>query len=106
MSFNRGMDTEMWYIYIVEYYSAIKNDYYWAVVAQTFNPSTWDEEAGGFPSLRPPWLTEWVPGQPELNRDLVSKQKKKNKKKPKKNHTQTKKKKKKQSKKTMTTLNS
>jgi hypothetical protein len=26
MSFKRGMDTEMWYIYTVEYYSAIKND--------------------------------------------------------------------------------
>ena len=26
MSLNRGMDTEMWYIYTMEYYSAIKND--------------------------------------------------------------------------------
>ena len=25
MPLNRGMDTEMWYIYTVEYYSAIKN---------------------------------------------------------------------------------
>jgi hypothetical protein len=25
----------------------------WAVVAQTFNPSTWEAEAGGFLSLRP-----------------------------------------------------
>ena len=26
MSFNRRMDTEMWYIYTMDYYSAIKND--------------------------------------------------------------------------------
>jgi hypothetical protein len=26
MSFKRGMDTEMWYIYTMEYYSAIKNN--------------------------------------------------------------------------------
>jgi len=26
--FNRGMDTEMWYIYTMEYYSAIKNKYF------------------------------------------------------------------------------
>ena len=26
MSFNRRMDTEKWYIYIMEYYSAIKNN--------------------------------------------------------------------------------
>jgi hypothetical protein len=25
MSLNRGMDTEMWHIYTMEYYSAIKN---------------------------------------------------------------------------------
>ena len=25
MSYNRGMDTELWYIYRMEYYSAIKN---------------------------------------------------------------------------------
>jgi hypothetical protein len=25
MSLNRGMDTEMWYIYTMEYYSGIKN---------------------------------------------------------------------------------
>ena len=26
MSLNRGMDTKMWYIYTMEYYSAIKNN--------------------------------------------------------------------------------
>jgi hypothetical protein len=26
MSFNRGLDQKMWYIYTVEYYSAIEND--------------------------------------------------------------------------------
>jgi hypothetical protein len=26
MSFDRGMDTKMWYIYTMEYYSAIKNN--------------------------------------------------------------------------------
>jgi hypothetical protein len=26
MSLNRGMDIEMWYIYTMEYYSAIKNN--------------------------------------------------------------------------------
>jgi hypothetical protein len=30
----------------------------WAGVAHTFNPSTWEAEAGGFLSLRPAWPTE------------------------------------------------
>jgi hypothetical protein len=29
-----------------------------AVVARTFNPSTWETEAGGFLSSRPAWSTE------------------------------------------------
>jgi major histocompatibility complex class I len=29
-----------------------------AVVAHTFNPSTWEAEAGGFLSLRPAWSTK------------------------------------------------
>jgi hypothetical protein len=29
-----------------------------AVVLHTFNPSTWEAEAGGFLSLRPVWSTE------------------------------------------------
>jgi hypothetical protein len=28
MSLNRGMDQKMWYIYTMEYYSAIKKDEY------------------------------------------------------------------------------
>ena len=34
------------------------------MVAHTFNPSTWEAEAGGFLSLRPAWSTKWVLGQP------------------------------------------
>jgi hypothetical protein len=41
-------------------------------VAYTFNPSTWEAEAGGFLSSRPAWSTEWVPGQPGLNRETLS----------------------------------
>jgi DNA replication protein DnaD len=35
-----------------------KTDESWAVVAHTFNPSTWEAEAGGFLSSRPAWSTE------------------------------------------------
>jgi hypothetical protein len=30
----------------------------WAVVALAFDPSTWEAEAGGFPSSRPAWSTK------------------------------------------------
>jgi hypothetical protein len=30
----------------------------WAMVAHSFNPSTWEAEAGGFLSSRPAWSTE------------------------------------------------
>jgi hypothetical protein len=43
-----------------------------AVVVHTFNPSTWEAEAGGFLSSRPVWSTEWVPGQPGLYRETLS----------------------------------
>jgi hypothetical protein len=50
------------------------------VVAHTFNPSTWEAEAGKFLSLRPAWSTKWVPGQPGLHRETLSpKNKTKNK---------------------------
>jgi hypothetical protein len=44
----------------------------WAVVAQAFNPSTSEVEAGRFLSSEPAWSTEWVPGQPELHRETLS----------------------------------
>jgi collagenase-like PrtC family protease len=31
---------------------------WWAVVAHTFSPSTWEAKAGGFLSSRPAWSTE------------------------------------------------
>jgi hypothetical protein len=45
--------------------------------AQAFNPSTWEAEASGFLSLRPAWSTKWVPGQPGLYRETLSRIKKK-----------------------------
>jgi hypothetical protein len=44
----------------------------WGVVVHAFNPSTWEAKAGGFLSLRPAWSTEWVPGQPGLYRETLS----------------------------------
>jgi hypothetical protein len=43
-----------------------------AVVVHAFSPSTWEAEAGGFLSSRPAWSTEWVPGQPEIHRETLS----------------------------------
>jgi hypothetical protein len=51
------------------------------VMAHAFNPSTWEAETGEFLSLKPAWSTEWVPGQPGLHRETLSKKKKKKKKK-------------------------
>jgi hypothetical protein len=42
------------------------------VVAHAFDPSTWEAEAGGFLGSRPAWFTEWVPGQPGLHRETLS----------------------------------
>jgi hypothetical protein len=53
-----------------------KNKVSRAVVAHTFNPSTWEAEAGGFLSSRPAWSTEWVSGQPGLHRETLSQKKK------------------------------
>jgi hypothetical protein len=47
------------------------------VVAHAFNPSTWEAEAGRFLSSRPAWSTNWVPGQPGLHRETLSRRKKK-----------------------------
>jgi hypothetical protein len=38
--------------------------------------STREAEAGGFLSSRPAWSTEWVPGQPGLYRETLSRKKK------------------------------
>jgi hypothetical protein len=40
------------------------------VVAHTFNPSTWEVEAGRSLSSRPAWSTERIPGQPGLHRNI------------------------------------
>jgi hypothetical protein len=50
-----------------------------AVMAYTFDPSTWEAKAGGFLSLRPAWSTEWVPGQLGLRRETLSRNKTKQK---------------------------
>jgi hypothetical protein len=42
------------------------------VVVHAFNPSTREAEAGGFLSSRPAWSTKWVPGQPGLYRETLS----------------------------------
>jgi hypothetical protein len=64
-----------------------KLDYFWrkemsllGVVEHTFNPSTWEAEAGRFLSSRPAWSTEWVLGQPGLHRETLTPKNKKNKK--------------------------
>ena len=54
------------------------------MVAHAFNPSTWEAEAGEFLSSRLTWSTEWVPGQPGLHRETLSRKTKKKKKKKKK----------------------
>jgi hypothetical protein len=50
------------------------------VGTHTFNPSTWEAEAGKFLNLKPAWSTEWVLGQPGLHRETLTKKKKKSKK--------------------------
>jgi hypothetical protein len=57
------------------------------VVVHTFNPSTWEAEAGRFLSLRTAWSTEWVSGQPGLHRETLSWQNKKQKQNQKQNKT-------------------
>jgi hypothetical protein len=50
-----------------------------AVVAQAFNPSTWEAEARGFLSSRPAWSTKWLPRQPGIYRETLSWNKQTNK---------------------------
>jgi hypothetical protein len=42
------------------------------MVVHGFNPSTQEAEAGRFLSSRPAWSTKWVPGQPGLYRETLS----------------------------------
>jgi hypothetical protein len=49
------------------------------VVAHAFNPKTWEAEAGEFLSLRAACSTEWVPGQPGLHRETMSRKNKQTK---------------------------
>jgi hypothetical protein len=58
-------------------------------VAHAFNPGTQEAEAGGFLSSRPAWSTEWVPGQPGLHRETLSRKNKQTKKTKKKQHVLT-----------------
>jgi hypothetical protein len=46
-------------------------------MACSFNPSTWEAEAGGFLSSRPAWSTKWVTGQTGLYREILSQKNKK-----------------------------
>jgi hypothetical protein len=50
------------------------------VVANAFNRSIWEAEAGRFLSSRPTWSTKWVLGQPEIYKETLSKNKQRNKK--------------------------
>jgi hypothetical protein len=49
------------------------------MVDHAFNPSTWEAEAGRFLSSKPAWSTDWVPGQPRLHRETLSRKTKKTK---------------------------
>jgi hypothetical protein len=55
---------------------SLKHGFKQGAVAHAFNPSTREAEAGGFLSLRPAWSTEWVPGQPGLHRETLSRKNK------------------------------
>ena len=61
------------------------------MAVHAFSPSTLEAEEGGFLNLRPAWPTKWVPGQPGLYRETLSR---KTKTKTKQNKKQKKKKKK------------
>jgi hypothetical protein len=47
------------------------------MVAHVFDPSTREAEAGRFLSSRPAWFTKWVPGQPGLHKETLSRKTKK-----------------------------
>jgi hypothetical protein len=50
------------------------------MVIYTFNPNTWEAEAGGSLSSRLAWSTEKVPKQPSLYREIWFQKKISNKK--------------------------
>jgi hypothetical protein len=64
--------------YVPAYTDTLKQSQSWAVMVHTFNPSTWEAEAGGSLSSRPAWSTEWAPGQPGLHRETLSQKIQKN----------------------------
>ena len=49
------------------------------VVMHAFNPSTQEAEAGRFLGSRPAWSTKWIPGQPGLHKETLSRKKEKEK---------------------------
>jgi hypothetical protein len=65
-------------------YDGLNKDGWPGMVAHAFTPSTWEAQAAGFLSSRSVWSTEWVPGQPGLHRETLSRKTKKKKKKKKK----------------------
>jgi hypothetical protein len=50
---NKGRDLDLYVMALLKVRTCSQG-----VVAHTFNPSTWEAEAGGFLSLRPAWSTE------------------------------------------------
>ena len=54
----------------ISHWDLVKNS------TDAFNPSTQEAEAGGFLSSSPAWSTKWVPGQPGLHRETVSRERK------------------------------
>jgi hypothetical protein len=59
--------------------SSINLEKHLGMVAHAFNPSTREAEAGGILSSRPACSIEWVPGQPGLYRETLSRKNKQTK---------------------------
>ena len=60
------------YIKIIIKFKVWNKNIGWTVVTHAFDPSTWEAEVGRFLSSRPAWSTEWVPRQPGLYRETLS----------------------------------
>jgi hypothetical protein len=68
--FRVGLGSELWLTGTLSHYGLRSTS------RRVFiNPSTWEAEAGEFLSSRPAWSTEWVPGQPGLSRETLSRKK-------------------------------